>query len=100
MSDSGPYGRFNRAQRAAFNVDEALPLFLTGLLLQTSVFGLPGLLPAVGFAYGTIQFCELYKKSVKERSAGFLPRVMSEACSASLVGVIAIKGPLGPMLPF
>ena len=34
MANAGPQGRFNRAQRAVFNYDEALPLFLSGLLLN------------------------------------------------------------------
>jgi hypothetical protein len=39
MANTGYEGRFNRAQRGAFNTDEALPLYLTHLLLAGAVFG-------------------------------------------------------------
>ena len=100
MATTGAAGRFNRAQRAAFNMDEAMPIFLSGLLLQASVFGWVGLLPALLFSYGSITFCNLYKESSKRRGAGFMPRIIGESLSAGLVGVVAIKGVLGPLMPF
>ena len=99
MATSGAAGRFNRAQRAAFNMDEALPLFISGLLLQSAVFGLAGTIPALLYCYGSVMFCNLYKVSAKERGRGFLPKVIAESLSAGLVGVCAVKGLLGPVVP-
>ncbi|KAL1520909.1 hypothetical protein AB1Y20_022469 [Prymnesium parvum] len=100
MASTGAAGRFNRAQRAAFNMDESLPTSLTGLLLQTCVFGAVGLFPALLYAYGAAKFCDAYKESSGARSSGFMPRVIAESLSAGMVGVCAIKGMMGPLVPF
>ena len=67
-------------------MDEAMPIFLSGLLLQTSIFGWVGLAPALLFSYGSAMFCNLYKESSKLRGGGFMPRVIGESLSAALLG--------------
>jgi len=100
MASAGDAGRFNRAQRAAANMDESLPGFLTGALLVASVFGPVSLLLCVLNGFGRVRFANLYKQSCEARGAGFMFCVLAEQVSAGLVGVCAIKGILGPSVPF
>lgn len=100
LANTGVLGRFNRAQRAAFNMDESLPLFISGLILAGAVLGPLALFPALLAAYGRVRFANLYKESLKARSAGFMPSIIGEAISAGMVfWVCGLKGLLGPRIP-
>ena len=100
MVTTGEVGRFNRAQRACYNTDESMSVFLTGLLLGALMFGPFATLLAVVNLYGRCRFADLYTHSVKARGAGFLPSVVSEHVSAALVGICAIKSIGFAVLPF
>ena len=100
MVTTGEVGRFNRAQRACYNTDESMSVFLTGLLLGAFMFGPFATLLAVVNLYGRCRFADLYTHSVKARGAGFLPSVVSEHVSAALVGICAIKSIGFAVLPF
>lgn len=88
MSNTGPQGRFNRAQRACFNYDEALPLFLSGSLLN-ALFGPAALVLAVLNAYGRRAFARTYTNSLEGRGGGFVLAVAPEHVSAALNLLIA-----------
>ena len=88
MANAGPQGRFNRAQRAVFNYDEALPLFLSGLLLN-ALLGPAAFFLAVLNASGRRAFARAYTDSLEGRGGGFVRAVAPEHVSAALNLVIA-----------
>ena len=100
MAGSGPEGRFNRAQRACFNMDESLPIFITCLGASGLVFGPVVLLVAVISAFGRITFATHYTHHPSKRGFGFFPAVIAEHIAAGLVGLIAVKALLGVEIPF
>ena len=67
MVTTGEVGRFNRAQRACYNTDESMSVFLTGLLLGALMFGPFATLLAVVNLYGRCRFADLYTHSVGAR---------------------------------
>ena len=89
MANAGPQGRFNRAQRAVFNYDEALPLFLSGLLLN-ALLGPAALILAVLNASGRRAFARAYTDSLEGRGGGFVRAVAPEHVSAALNLLIAV----------
>eukprot|EP00808_Paulinella_micropora_P007897 g59421.t1 len=99
MANSGPEGRFNRAQRALYNMEETIAFFLTGVILAGAVFPFPVLGCVVLACYGRIKFANLYKESLKKRGAGFLPAIIGEVLVAGFVGVCMVKGVAGPDFP-
>eukprot|EP00656_Telonema_subtile_P008232 TRINITY_DN13855_c0_g1_i3.p1 TRINITY_DN13855_c0_g1~~TRINITY_DN13855_c0_g1_i3.p1 ORF type:complete len:256 (+),score=58.64 TRINITY_DN13855_c0_g1_i3:168-935(+) len=100
MDNTGAAGRFNRAQRAAANMDESIAVYLSGLLLVAAVFGPVALLLAGANAFGRVKFAHAYKADHRQRLAGFTPSMLSEQVSASLVGLVAVKGVLGTVWPW
>eukprot|EP00316_Scyphosphaera_apsteinii_P009792 CAMPEP_0119309392 /NCGR_PEP_ID=MMETSP1333-20130426/15283_1 /TAXON_ID=418940 /ORGANISM="Scyphosphaera apsteinii, Strain RCC1455" /LENGTH=233 /DNA_ID=CAMNT_0007313353 /DNA_START=93 /DNA_END=794 /DNA_ORIENTATION=+ len=100
MSNTGWTGKFNRAQRAAFNTDEALPIFLTNVLLAGLVFGPAILVPVVLSVYGRTKFAILYTEAASSRGAGFMPAMIGEQWTAGLVLFIALKAIGGAAIPF
>lgn len=88
QANAGPQGRFNRAQRACFNYDEALPLFLSGLLLN-SLFGPAALILAILNASGRRAFARAYTNSLEGRGGGFVLAIAPEHVSAALNLLIA-----------
>lgn len=101
MANEGEAGRFNRAQRGLFNMDEGAPLMGINTLLVSFVFG-----PLVCFflvpvyAYGRIKFAHDYKKDSSSRTGAFLYCMIGEHGMAALLLLIAIKSTLGPLIPF
>jgi len=92
MANTGAVGRFNRAQRAVFNTDESMPLFLMNTVLASGVFGPVILVPLLLYCYGRLTFAVKYKNSLKERGAGFLPSMIGEKWIEGLTLFSAIKG--------
>lgn len=95
MSTKGAKGRFNRAQRALFNMDETLPLFCTGIFGASLALGPVALIPALINAYGRITMANKYKESAQARQAGFMPCMVGEFWTAGLVFLCAMKGLAG-----
>lgn len=91
MVNTGDLGRWNRAQRACYNTDESLPVFLSGLVLVAIVYGPVAFGLAALNAYGRVTFARLYTESQASREVGFLPAVISEHLSAALLMVAAIN---------
>ena len=91
MENTGAAGRFNRAQRAAANMDEGLAGLLAGLLLTAFVFGPIALVLALANGYGRFRYANLYKLDKEQRLAGFVPAQLAEQVVAGLVGLVAIK---------
>lgn len=100
MATTGVEGRFNRAQRALYNMDESLPLFGVALVIAGFVFGPVMLLPALLSLAGRVTFANGYKKSLTSRSQGFMMGAVAEGYTHALVGMIAIKGIFGALIPF
>jgi len=95
MDTSGAAGKFNRAQRAVFNMDETLPMFLSGVILHGVVFGPISLLVVVIYAYGRFTMVNAYTDSADKRGTGFKPAILSETLSAGFVLLCAMKGIAG-----
>eukprot|EP00440_Ansanella_granifera_P016034 gb/GFBE01017418.1/.p1 GENE.gb/GFBE01017418.1/~~gb/GFBE01017418.1/.p1 ORF type:complete len:235 (+),score=48.80 gb/GFBE01017418.1/:1-705(+) len=91
MANTGPQGRFNRAQRGVFNMDESLPLLLTNTVLAAGVFGPVVALLCLLVAYGRVSFALKYKHDVKGRVAGFMPAMIGEKWIEGLLLLCAIK---------
>ena len=99
MVTEGDVGKFNRAQRGAFNLDETIAVFISGLLLHGAVLGPVAVLVAAVYSYGAVVFCNQYKEG-GNRGDGFRPRMNAEWTSAGLVFICAIKALAGPLLPY
>lgn len=91
MATTGTAGRFNRAQRAAFNADESLPVFLVSLVLVAAVCGPAAVVTALITLYGRVNFAEAYKEDQDKRSSGFMISVIGEYLTIGLVWVCALK---------
>ena len=86
MADTGAVGRFNRAQRAAMNMDESLHLDLTGLILVGAIFGPLAVALAALMAYSRIKMAHLYKGRAGDRLGGFVPAMAaSTVCCAPII---------------
>jgi len=90
MVNTGPQGRFNRAQRGVFNLDESLPLVLVNVLLAGSVFGPVVACLCLLIAYGRVIFAAKYRNAAKERGAGFGLTMIGEKWIEGLVLLSAI----------
>jgi len=100
MSNTGWAGKFNRAQRAAFNTDEAMPQFLANVLLAGAVFGPAVLVPVALSVYGRIKFAILYTENPSKRGDGFMPAMIGEQWTSGLTLFAAIKALGGSFIPF
>uniref|UniRef100_A0A7S1SKC4 Uncharacterized protein n=1 Tax=Tetraselmis chuii TaxID=63592 RepID=A0A7S1SKC4_9CHLO len=100
MTTTGAVGRFNRAQRACGNMDEGMPLFVSGLLLQGAVFGPLAACIATLYMYGSVRFANDYKVDPSKRIHGFMCAMIAQYLSCGLVTVVAFQTLLRPLLPF
>jgi len=100
MANTGPQGRWNRAQRGVFNADESMPMVLVNCILAASVFG--PVVPCICLliAYGRVTFTVKYKQSASARLAGFLPAMIGEKLLEGLVLLCAIKSVFYGSIPF
>eukprot|EP00466_Bigelowiella_natans_P002471 jgi/Bigna1/146298/aug1.112_g21006 len=90
MMNDGVIGRFNRAQRASANLDESLPIFITGFVLHSPVFGAITTLPiALIYAFGVYKFSNDYKINATKRSTGFTILVLAYYLNFSFVLLVA-----------
>ena len=80
-------------------MDEGLPIFLAGVLLQAFVFGPIAAMIAGLYFYACVLFTDKYTEG-GNRGDGFRPRMHAEATSFGLVAVCAAKALLGPLLPY
>ena len=100
MATDGAYGRFNRAQRAIFNMDEGLPLFLANTLLVAPILGPVACGVVVPlYAYGRITLGYAYEECCRDRIKGFLFSMIAEHAMAAMVGLIALKATFGSAIP-
>jgi hypothetical protein len=100
MATTGAAGRFNRAQRAVFNMDETLPLVLANTFLAGAIFGpvVAGL--AFLVAYGRVKFGKGYKVSNAGRGKGLLIAFLTEAWIEGLVVLCTVKALFHPWISF
>jgi len=100
MANTGWQGKFNRAQRGAFNTDEALPQVLVSTAVSGAIFG-PVIVPLVLLPlYGRVKFALDYTEAASKRGAGLLPAFLGEAWIAGLVLFAAVKAIAGSHFPF
>ena len=103
MTNTGAAGRFNRAQRGAFNTDEAMPLFLANMMLSGAVFG-PAVLPLVLLScYGRIKFALLYTEGQslsvplcvgwRVISVGDIPSYQSSGSTQRMYQIMLLRRP-------
>jgi len=100
MANTGPLGRFNRAQRGVFNTDEAMPLYVANTILAGSVFGPLVVLLNLLAAFGRVTFGLGYTEGNTGRMTGLLPSFLGEGWVSGLVLLIAIKALAGGVVPF
>jgi len=101
MANHGDFGRFNRAQRAIFNLEESLALMVANTLLVSVILGpLVCFLLLPLYAYGRIQFAHDYKEDPSSRGGAFLFCMIAEHGMGALVALIAIKATAGEKIPF
>ena len=91
MATTGSAGRFNRAQRVCSNMDESMPLFLTGLLLQGAVYGPIAAAIAILYMFASARFANDYKNAAKARFSGFRLMKMTNGLSSGFILMTAIK---------
>ena len=87
MTNVGAAGRFNRAQRAAFNTDENLPLFLANTLIAGAIFGKAVLLLAMLSATGRVIFALAYTEAADKRGNGLTMSFIGEKWMEGLVAI-------------
>jgi uncharacterized membrane protein YecN with MAPEG domain len=90
MVREGAGGTFNRAQRALFNTQETLPVFLAHLLLASTLAPRMVFFFTVITAIGRIWFAAGYSASVAGRQAGFA--VATVFGQNSLLGFVMLIG--------
>jgi len=90
LTNEGPVGRFNRAQRACGNLDESLPLFATGIVLNAAVFGPITLFFAAMYCYGCYRFATDYKAGTGQRRKGFMCTMLPIQVTAAYCLIVAV----------
>ena len=100
MVTTGALGRFNRAQRACMNLDESMPLFITGILLTGSVYGPVAFALGLLYMVGAYRFATDYKNGSKDRFTGFMLLYLSSSITSGFVLMTAFLALVRPLLPF
>jgi len=100
MANTGWAGKFNRAQRGAFNTDEQMPMVLVNTVLAGCLFGPVVVFTALLGAYGRVKFALGYTEAASGRMGGFLPAVIAENWAAGLVLFSGVKAACGGRFPF
>mmetsp|Transcript_33373 Transcript_33373/g.36927 ORF Transcript_33373/g.36927 Transcript_33373/m.36927 type:complete len:236 (+) Transcript_33373:90-797(+) len=91
MENVGAGGRFNRAQRAAFNMDESLELLVVGIAL--SGFVVPRIICflSIIYAFGRIKFTNAYTNSLERRARSSLIYSLPQIIISAFVGIFAFE---------
>jgi len=92
MANTGPQGRFNRAQRALYNMDENLPVVLANTIAVASIFGPVVIGLVLLIAVGRIFFAVKYTESLNARGKGFMLCMLGEKWIEGLLLLCAILG--------
>ena len=100
LANVGWAGKFNRAQRAAFNTDEGMAKVLVETILVGCVFGpIIAVTSLLGVCF-RIKYALGYTEAPKSRRTGIQLVRLVEGCHSGLVLLIAIKATAGSYIPF
>jgi hypothetical protein len=91
METKGAVGKFNRAQRAAFHMDESIALVLTSVLLTGFVLPRVVFVLTVLYSLGRLSFTTGYTQSLEGRLSTMVHYVIPEHVLVALVGIIAVQ---------
>lgn len=91
LENDGPVGKFNRAQRAAFHMDECGAFVVTSMLLAG--FVMPKLVYILSACYflGRVEFGNAYTESLEGRRSKMILYVFPEHIMIAMVAIIAIQ---------
>ena len=91
LENDGPVGKFNRAQRAAFHMDESGAFVVTSMLLAG--FVMPKLVYILSACYflGRVEFGNAYTESLEGRRSKMILYVFPEHIMIAMVAIIAIQ---------
>jgi len=91
LENEGPVGKFNRAQRATFHMDESGAFVVTSMLLAG--FVMPKLVYILSACYflGRLEFANAYTQSLEGRQGKMILYVFPEALMIASVGIIAVQ---------
>ena len=91
LENDGPIGKFNRAQRATFHMDEQGAYVVTSMLLAG--FVMPKLVYILSACYflGRVEFANAYTDSLEGRSSKMILYVFPEAVMIAMVGIAAVQ---------
>eukprot|EP01065_Artemidia_motanka_P010084 TRINITY_DN15293_c0_g1_i1.p1 TRINITY_DN15293_c0_g1~~TRINITY_DN15293_c0_g1_i1.p1 ORF type:complete len:248 (+),score=75.68 TRINITY_DN15293_c0_g1_i1:477-1220(+) len=92
VNDSGPVGRFNRAQRAVFNYLEVLPYTLLSYLLAGAIFPKAAMIIIAVFSVARLGYAIGYAKEPNARGPGLAIGGLAAWCLDALVLLVALKG--------
>jgi hypothetical protein len=91
METKGAAGKFNRAQRAAFHMDESIALVLTRVLLTGFVLPRVVFVLTVLYSLGRLSFTAGYTQSLEGRLSTMVHYGIPEHVLVALVGIIAVQ---------
>lgn len=91
LENDGPVGKFNRAQRATFHMDESGAFVVTSMLLAG--FVMPKLVYILSACYflGRVEFANAYVESLEGRLSKMILYVFPEHIMIAMVGITAIQ---------
>ena len=91
LENDGTVGKFNRAQRAAFHMDESGAFVVTSMLLAG--FVMPKLVYILSACYflGRVEFANAYTESLQGRLSKMILYVFPEHIMIAMVGITAVQ---------
>ena len=91
LENDGPVGKFNRAQRATFHMDESGAFVVTSMLLAG--FVMPKLVYILSACYflGRVEFANAYTDSLEGRRSKMILYVFPEHIMIAMVGITAVQ---------
>lgn len=92
MENDGPVGRFNRAQRAAFHMDEGSAFgVVTAALLSGAIVPRVVFVLAAVYMFGRIRFANEYTASLGGRLKALLMYAIPEHLMIAMVGIFGLQ---------